>query len=286
MYVQPLQEAILAPAEPAGETPGLDTMAVTRVTRHDDVTAVHFANLRSRLAGYGVYVFVVRGTLIDTAFHGVHREFAALLDEMPPSGVLLTHQHEDHAGNAALVQQRGLPIGASRATLDAIRTVEPIGFYRRFVWSPMPSLRSAIIPHETERLELIDAPGHSPDHHVIWDAERETLFAGDLYLSVKVRVARPGEDPRRLARTLRSIAELRPRRMFDSHRGEIAQPTRMLLAKATWLDDTIARIDRLHALGRRTDEILAEVFGGEAGVAYISAGDLSRKNFIRAVTAG
>ena len=259
-------------------------MAVTRVTRLGDITAVHFGTARSRLVGYGVHVFMVRGTLIDTAFHGVRHELAALLDEMRPSGVMLTHQHEDHAGNAALVARRGIPIGAAQSTLDAIRAVTPIGVYRRFVWSSMPPLSDVVVPYIADGLELIDAPGHSADHHVIWDAERETLFAGDLFLSVKVRVARPGEDPRLLARTLRTIAGLRPRRMLDSHRGEIARPTEMLLAKAAWLDETIAQIDARHARGHGTAQILAQVFGGEAGVSYLSGGDLSRTNFIRAVT--
>jgi glyoxylase-like metal-dependent hydrolase (beta-lactamase superfamily II) len=249
-----------------------------------DITAVHFATARSRLVGYGVYVFLTRGTLIDTGFHAVRRELSTLLDEMRPAGVLLTHQHEDHAGNADLVARRGIPIGGAPQTFAAIRAVTPIGFYRRFVWSPMPPLRAAVIPHVPDGLELIHAPGHSPDHHVIWDAQRETLFAGDLFLSVKVRVARPGEDPRLLAQTLRSIARLNPRRMLDSHRGEIERPAQMLLAKATWLDETIGNIDQLHAAGLSYRRILAEVFGGEAAVSYISGGDLSRMNFIRAVT--
>jgi glyoxylase-like metal-dependent hydrolase (beta-lactamase superfamily II) len=256
---------------------------VPHITRLGDITAVHFATARSRLVGYGVYVFMTRGTLIDTAFHAVRRELSALLDELRPRGVLLTHQHEDHAGNAELVARRGIPLGAAPQTLDAIRSVAPIGFYRRFVWSSMPPLRSAVTPYTVEGLELIHAPGHSSDHHVIWDAERETLFSGDLFLSVKVRVARPGEDPRMLARSLRSVARLTPRRMLDSHRGEIQRPTEMLLAKADWLDETIGEIDRLSAEGRSEREILAGVMGGEAAVAWLSGGDLSRRNFIRAV---
>ena len=257
--------------------------AVTRVTRAGDITAVHFATARSRLVGYGVYVFLTRGALIDTGFHGVRREFRALLDEVRPAGVLLTHQHEDHAGNADLVARRGIPLGAAAETLAAIRAVAPIGFYRRFVWSSMPPLRAPVTPHIPDGLALIHAPGHSPDHHVVWDAERSTLFAGDLFLSVKVRVARPGEDPRVLARTLRTIAALGPRRMLDSHRGEIARPAEALLAKAAWLDETIGTIDRLRAAGKGEREILHAVFGGEAAVSYVSGGDLSRTNFIRAV---
>ena len=257
--------------------------AVLRITQLDDITAVHFSTVRSRLVGYGVYVFLTRGTLIDTAFHAVRREFLELLDELRPSGVVLTHQHEDHAGNADLVTRRGVPLGAAPATLAAIRAVEPIGFYRRFVWSPMPPLRAAVHPHVAEGLQLISAPGHSADHHVIWDAERRTLFAGDLFLSVKVRVARPGENPRQLARSLRSIARLEPRRMLDSHKGEIARPTEMLIAKAEWLDETIGRIDSAVGAGQTEGEILARVMEGEDGVAYLSGGDLSRRNFVRAI---
>ena len=286
MYAHPAKEAIIAPLASAPPPPDGDVTPVTRVTRLPDITAVHFATARSRIVGYGVYVFLTRGTMIDTGFHAVRRQISALLVEMRPTGMLLTHQHEDHAGNADLVARRGIPIGAAPATLAAIRSVVPIGFYRRFVWSSMPPLRAPVIPYVAEGLELIHAPGHSPDHHVIWDAQRETLFAGDLFLSVKVRVARPGEDPRRLAQSLRTIARLNPRRMLDSHRGEIDRPAEMLLAKAAWLDDTIGRIDRLHALGRSNGEILAEVFGGEAAVSYISGGDLSRMNFIRAVRRG
>ena len=260
--------------------------AVLRITQLDGITAVHFSTARSRLVGYGVYVFLTRGTLIDTAFHAVRGEFAHLLDELRPAGVLLTHQHEDHAGNAEAVARRGIPLGAAPTTLDAIRTVEPIGFYRRFVWSPMQPLRTPVTPHVADGLELIPAPGHSADHHVIWDAERRTLFAGDLFLSVKVRVARPGENPRQLAQSLRTIAHLEPRRMLDSHKGEIARPVEMLLAKAAWLDETIGRIDEARIAGRSESEIVATVMGGEAGVAYISGFDLSRRNFVRAVVQG
>jgi endoribonuclease LACTB2 len=286
VYVQSAKEAILAPEFVANRASGGDVTTVRRVTRSADITAVHFSTARSRLVGYGVYVFLTRGTLIDCAFHAVRRDVSTLLDELRPAGVLLTHQHEDHAGNADLVARRGLPIGAATRTFDAIRSVTPIGFYRRLVWSSMPPLRAPVDPHAPAGLSLIHAPGHSPDHHVIWDAERETLFAGDLYLSVKVRVARPGEEPRVLARSLRAIADLHPRRMLDSHRGEIDRPREMLLAKASWLDETIGRIDQLSADGRSERAILTAVMGREDPIAYVSGGDLSRRNFVRAVLRG
>lgn len=253
------------------------------VDRFGDVTAAHITTLRSRSTGYGVYVFLTRGTLIDTGFHAARRAVASLLTEWRPAGVLLTHQHEDHAGNAELVARRGVPIGASEATFAAIGDVTAIGIYRRFAWSSMPALRAPVKPHVASGLELIHAPGHSADHHVIWDAERSTLFSADLFLSVKVRVARPGEDPRTLIASLRRIAGLRPELMLDSHRGRVDRGAEMLLAKAAWLEETVGRIDGLIAKGWPDSVIRDEVLGREGLVGRVSFGDLSKLNFVRAV---
>jgi glyoxylase-like metal-dependent hydrolase (beta-lactamase superfamily II) len=233
-----------------------------------------------------VHVFFTRGVMIDTGFHAVRRRVARLVDERQPAGIVLTHHHEDHAGNIELAARRGIPIMAAGMTLDATATPEPVGVYRRFVWSPMPLLRSPVTPFAAAGLELIHAPGHSADHHVVWDAEREVLFAGDLFLAVKVRVARPGEDPRRLLRSLRLAAGLRPRRMFDAHRGEIDDPVGALLAKAAWLEETIDRIDRRAAEGASDTVIRDEVLGREELVSYVSRGDLCKLNLVRAIRRG
>ena len=248
-----------------------------------DVTPIWFSTRRSRLAGYGVYVFLTRGVMIDTAFHAIRRDVSRLVDERQPRGVVLTHYHEDHAGNLELAAGRGMPILAASMTLDAARTPEPVGVYRRFVWSPMPLLRSPVTPFAASELDLIHTPGHSADHHVVWDAEREVLFAGDLFLAVKVRVARPGEDPRRLVESLRLAAALQPKRMFDAHRGEVGDPVAALLAKAAWLEETIGRIDRRAEEGVTDSVIRDEVLGREELVSYISRGDLCKLNLVRAV---
>jgi glyoxylase-like metal-dependent hydrolase (beta-lactamase superfamily II) len=236
--------------------------------------------------GYSVCVFLVRGQLIDTGFPGARDTVARLLDERRPRGIVVTHQHEDHAGNVELAARRGIPIAMARSTEDALRAGEAnVGLYRRACWGAMPPLRSAIEPHEPGGLELIATPGHSPDHHVVWDAERETLFAGDLFLGVKVRVARPMEDPRLLARSARRAAALRPRVLFDAHRGLVPNGIEALHAKAAWLEETIGAIDTYIGYGWGDRAITRTVLGREDVVALVSRGDLSRLNFVRAVRA-
>ena len=149
----------------------------------------------------------------------------------------------------------------------------------------MAPLRSAIEPHRPLGLELLATPGHSPDHHVVWDAEREILFAGDLFLGVKVRVARPMEDPRALARSARRAAALRPRVLYDAHRGLVPNGAQALAAKAAWLEETIGTVDEHVARGWSDRAITRVVLGREDVVAVVSRGDLSRLNFVRAVRA-
>jgi glyoxylase-like metal-dependent hydrolase (beta-lactamase superfamily II) len=259
---------------------------VFSISRDADVTQITLRSWRSAAVGYSVNVYLVRGLLVDTGFPGARSEVARLLDEMRPAGAIVTHQHEDHAGNLGLVGSRGLPVAIAPITLTALRSGEArVGLYRRMCWGSMPPLRQSIREFSPTGLRLVSTPGHSPDHHVVWDDERETLFSGDLFLGVRVRVARPMEDPRALARSLRVAAMLQPRRMFDAHRGEISDPVRSLLAKADWMDETILAVDDRIARGWSDRAIARDVLGCEDLISYASLGDLSRLNFVRAVRA-
>jgi glyoxylase-like metal-dependent hydrolase (beta-lactamase superfamily II) len=257
-------------------------MLSTEVYGH--ITRLRFSTARSRAVGYEVSAYLVQDTLIDCGFPDVHGDLVGLLQAQRPQGVVLTHCHEDHAGNVEYLAASHYPLTAPRATLELLRETSPIGFYRRFVWGVPRRLTSDVTPFTLPAgLQLIPAPGHSVDHHVIWEPDTRTLFAGDLFLGVKVRVARPGENPRVLARSLREIAALGPLVMFDSHRGQVPEPVASLNAKADWLDETIARIDQLAAQGMNDHAIRRAVLGPEDSTFYFSAGDLSRINFVRAV---
>lgn len=255
------------------------------IESHDDVTRVVMSTRLSRSLGFDVSAYLVRGVLIDSGFPAVRQEFGAYLARVRPEGVVLTHYHEDHAGNVNLVAARGLPIALSPATHETLLAGRRIGLYRQAVWGGLEPLTTAFERYAHDALEMIPAPGHSADHHVVWDAERETLFAGDLFLGVKVRAVHGGENPRTLARSVRAAAALGPRRVFDAHRGLVRDPVGSLNAKADWLDETIAAIERGIDAGRSDRAITRAVLGREASAHYVSNGGLSRINFVRAVRA-
>lgn len=252
-------------------------------TEHNDVTALRLSWWRSRVAGYAVYVYRVRGVLIDTGFPAVSGDLLQIAQESPLRGVFVTHKHEDHAGNVQALAEMGLPMVMSAETEVAVRDVHPIGQYRRFTWKSMAALRSPISPFVDDAFTLESAPGHSPDHHVVWDHETDTLFAGDLFLGVKVRVAHSYEDPRQQVRSIRTLLARQPKRVFCMHRGLLPDGAALLAAKADWMEAMIMRIDALHVTGRSITEIRAELLGARSRTHYISAGEYSPDNFVRAV---
>jgi len=259
---------------------------MVRFESHGDVRRFEFSSVASRVVGYSVNVFVVRGVMVDCAFPHARQAFAEVLRREQPRGLFITHHHEDHAGNAALVARAGVPIAASPATIDRLRAPTPIKAYRRITWGSAQPLVDGIVQFEDDALLLVPAPGHCADHHVVWDAHEGTLFGGDLYLGVKVRIAHPSEDPRLLAGTLRKIAELSPERLFDAHRGFVPNPTPLLLAKAEWTEEMIGEIERRIARGDSDAAIRRALFGGESLPGLFSGGDYARINFVSAVRKG
>lgn len=235
--------------------------------------------------GFTVSTYAVRGALVDTAFHDVGSDLDAWIAARRPDGVILTHYHEDHAGNVERVASRRVPMWIAPATLAKVRSPDAIFWYRRWCWGAQPPLSSPVTPFAPPSLEVIHTPGHSSDHHVVWDAERETVFGADLFLGVKVRVSHPWprEDVRAQIASIRKIAALKPKRYFDGHRGLVPDAVTQLTAKADWTEETIGEIDALIDRGLNDREIVQSHFGGEDRWSLVTRYDYSRRNYVASV---
>ncbi len=260
---------------------------MVEILKHEGVTQWRFSSVASRLTGYSASAFLTAdGVLIDTGIPATRREFESLLDSAVIRGVMLTHHHEDHAGNAELVARRGIPVWIAAATLPLITTIERIRAYRRYTWTPMPPLRSSVVPFQSEALVAVPAPGHCADHHAIWEPTTRSLFSGDLFLGVAVRIAHHDENPWQLIESLERAAALEPVRMFDAHRGLVPDAAAALRSKAAWTRQLIATITQRISQGETDVQILKSVMGGESLTGFASGGEYSRRNFIRNVRAG
>ena len=254
------------------------------IQRYGDVERIRLASWGSRMAGMDVSAYLVDGILVDSGFPRARRALARFLDERAVRGAMLTHYHEDHAGNAELLASRGIPLLMHPITLERLRAPAAIRAYRRVVWGTpraIASLPSA--PPDVTRLQFVFTPGHSPDHQIVWDPARETLFSGDLWLGVHARVMHSAENPYRIVESLRAARTFKPARMFDAHRGAVREPMAALDAKIGYLEETIAAIEAKIDAGWSDRAILRAVLGGDEPVAVASRGEYSRMNFVKAV---
>jgi glyoxylase-like metal-dependent hydrolase (beta-lactamase superfamily II) len=248
-----------------------------------DVLRLRMRSWQGMLAGYEVSAYVVRGVLIDTGFPRAGRALRSALDALSPRGAVVTHWHEDHAGSAPSLAARGLPMRMHAECESRLRARPPIRAYRHLVWGATARLDGPLLPFDPAPLEVLQLPGHTGDHFVVWDEERRVLVSGDLFLGVKVRVAHQSESPRTLLASLRTAAALEPRLLLDAHRGPLTDAAAKLRAKADWLEDTIDEIESLGMRGDSERAIARRVLGREALVGWASWFEYSKIGLVRAV---
>jgi glyoxylase-like metal-dependent hydrolase (beta-lactamase superfamily II) len=251
--------------------------------RYGDVDRLRMTSVGSRAVGLDVSAYVVRGVMVDTGFPRAGDAMAEAVDALSVRGAIVTHWHEDHAGNVALLARRGIPLLIRQDTEAIVRSPDPIQLYRRVVWGSPPPLDSPLLGFDPADVDCIHTPGHSADHQVVFDRQTGTLFSGDLWLGVRARIVHSAEDPLLIIDSLHRAMGLSPDRMFDAHRGPVDWPVNALRAKAEWLTNTLGEIERRIGEGWSDREIVRRVLGGEEIAAALSRGEYARRNLVKAV---
>ncbi|MBM4351181.1 MAG: MBL fold metallo-hydrolase [Deltaproteobacteria bacterium] len=253
------------------------------------VSSIHMTSRILGIPVFKVHAFYVDGLLIDTGFTRCRKGFLKVCDELPEiDTVVNTHHHEDHTGNNFWITEKYgiLPLAHSRTTSYMKSPSRWIRLYRRFVWgTPLPSKMAKVdseVRTKNHRFLIIPTPGHSDDHICLYEPNENWLFSGDLFLDEEVRYTREDEDVYALLDSLKRIASLQPIKMFCSFSGAIEKPAEALQKKIDFLEGLRDKVENGLREGLSSQEIQKRLLGSGDRFRFISGGQISKENTIKA----
>lgn len=264
-------------------------MSSERIT-HDPVDG-----LRAGRYGFGLDLKAVcyrlGQTLIDTGpsnqWHAVRRFVLDQNDSHGIERVVLTHHHEDHAGNAGRIQDLlEVPVYAPEASLERLREGPSLEPYRWILWGRPSPVEAEPVPETLplgngSELHTIPTPGHSDDMVCYLVPSHGFLFAADLYVVQRPEYLHPDEDVLRLVQSIHDVLDHDFETVFCGHRGVVDGGRRALAEKAKYLEALCGVVQRRYNYDKLSlQEITDEILGREGLPYWLTGGTLSKHNLI------
>ncbi|WP_222920096.1 MBL fold metallo-hydrolase [Natrinema sp. SYSU A 869] len=133
--------------------------------------------------------------------------------------ILVTHTHPDHVGAVdAYAVETGATVWARYGRVDRFR--DATGREPDRTFAP-----GTTIPLGDDRVRILDAPGHAPDHVAIAAGHGGPILCGDCAVREgSVVVGAPEGDMRAYVTTLRRLWAMNPPALHPGHGPEIDEP--------------------------------------------------------------
>lgn len=211
-----------------------------------------------------VYLYVVDSILVDTGPHHLRKKVGSMVESSKVSSILLTHHHEDHSGNAALLKNRfSAPVYLHPYGVNKLSNGFNILPYQHILFGKSPRLDAQACPEVIESnnicLRAVHTPGHSKDHTVYYAEKEGWLFSGDLYVGERIQFFRVDEQIGQQIDSLRRIAELDFDVLFCAHRPSIKNGRSLIVRKLNYLQSFSQQVLHLYQKGIGETEIIKQL---------------------------
>ncbi len=238
-----------------------------------------------------VHIYIIDRVMIDTGQSHMRAAVLRIAREQGVEAVLLTHFHEDHAGNAAaLAKHLRNPVYAHPLTCRKMQRPRRITPYQHLVWGAADAVEALELPDCFEkgglRLQPVFTPGHSMDHTAFLEPQQGWLFSGDLYLAPRIRRFRNDENIALQIRSLQKILEYDFEALFCAHQPATTKGRRRIAAKLRFLENFYNRVAELADQGLDAKAIMKRLHLQETRwIQWMSLGTISMKNMVQSVVA-
>lgn len=211
-----------------------------------------------------VYAFSMGDIMVDTGQSHMGREALAIARERKIHRIYLTHHHEDHSGNAALIRsETGARVFGHPCARKKLSAPYPILPYQKIVWGATTPVKVNSLPEKIETclgpMIPIHTPGHSRDHTSYFLSDRGVLFSGDLYLGDRIKFFRVDENMGEELASLKKIAALDFEVLLCGHNPRREMGKAHILAKLDFLENLYGSVKALHLQGCSEKEIFSRI---------------------------
>lgn len=235
-----------------------------------------------------VYCFFVDGVLIDTGARALEKEFKTFFDDLDIEQVAITHFHEDHTGNAALLQkERNVPLFMSDIQRDYCMKKADYPLYRKVFWGKRQPFKAEPLKntffsrHAT--WEVIETPGHAIDHLAFLNKETGQLFTGDLYCQEKTKVILREESIPTIIQSLEKVLEYDFQDVFCNHAGYLENGRAALKRKLGYLQNLQDEVHRMYDEGYSPELIQVKLFPRKYPITYFSFGEWGSNHIVESI---
>ena len=207
-----------------------------------------------------VYCYLFGQTMIDTGQSHMERQVLGIAKENRVKHVCLTHHHEDHSGNGAMLHKHmGIEVFGHPLTGEKLKTPYKILPYQKYVWGKTTPLAVCPFPDTMEtglgKMISLHTPGHARDHVVYFLSGKGIVFSGDLYLGDRIRYFRADEDMGTQISSLKKVLELDFSILLCSHNPRVKNGRQHIRNKLDFLENLYGNIIALWEKGVAEREI-------------------------------
>ncbi|MCP4722435.1 MAG: MBL fold metallo-hydrolase [Desulfobacteraceae bacterium] len=234
-----------------------------------------------------VYFYLFNNVMIDTGFTHMQKETLDIAKNYDIKRIFLTHHHEDHSGNAAIIKKAvDAEVYGNSLTIQKMSVPFKILPYQTYMWGNAMSLTMKPVPKDIETdmgtMAPVHTPGHSKDHTTYFIKDAGVLFSGDLYLGDKIKFFRVDEDMGIQISSLKKVLKLDFQTLLCAHHPKLEHGKKHIENKLGFLEDLYGSIIALWQKGYPEKQIFTALNLKEAlFIKYFCFGNVSMINGVK-----